>query len=73
MPPDSAETTIADQTISSSSRPAEVLMRKPRPWVGEPKNSATIAPTSASVVDIFSPLKMNGSAAGSFSRQKAGH
>jgi hypothetical protein len=32
--------------------------------VGEPKNSATMAPISASVVQIFSPLKMKGIAAG---------
>ena len=35
------------------------------PSVGEPKNSATMAPIKASVVQIFKPLKMNGAAAGS--------
>jgi hypothetical protein len=39
-------------------------MRKPMPCVGVPKNSATMAPISASVALIFSALKMNGSAAG---------
>ena len=35
------------------------------PTMGVPKNSATIAPISASVVQILRPLKMNGNAAGS--------
>ena len=35
------------------------------PTVGEPKNSATIAPIKAKVVQIFKPLKMKGAAAGS--------
>jgi hypothetical protein len=42
-----------------------VEMRNPIPTIGVPKNSATIAPISASVELIFKPLKMNGSAAGS--------
>ena len=36
------------------------------PEVGEPKNSATIAPIKAKVVQIFKPLKRNGAAAGNF-------
>ena len=44
--------------------PTSVLMRKPMPTVGVPKNSATIAPIIASVVLIFSALKINGKATG---------
>ena len=46
-------------------RAASVLMRNPSPTVGEPKNSATMAPISASVALILSALKTNGMAAGS--------
>ena len=53
------------QTMSMLRWPTSVLMRKPMPTVGVPKNSATIAPIIASVVLIFSALKMNGEAAGS--------
>ena len=35
------------------------------PTIGVPKNSATMAPISASVELIFSALKMKGAAAGS--------
>jgi hypothetical protein len=42
-------------------REASVEMRKPSPEVGEPKNSATMAPISASVALTFSAPKMNGS------------
>lgn len=45
-------------------RAASVEMRKPRPAVGEPKNSATIAPIRASVALTFSAPKMCGIAAG---------
>ena len=40
-------------------------MRNPIPTTGEPKNSATMAPISASVVEIFNPLNIKGIAAGS--------
>ena len=44
--------------------PTSVEIRKPIPTTGVPKNSATIAPISASVELILSALKMNGMAAG---------
>ena len=46
--------------------PVHVLIvpKKPIPRVGEPKNSATIAPIRARVVAIFNPLKIKGRAAG---------
>src|SRR4029078_4940340 len=47
-------------------------VRNPRPTTGVPKNSATMAPISASVELIFSALKMNGIAAGSLSFSKVG-
>jgi hypothetical protein len=56
---------ISAHTMSIAMRPASVEMRKPMPWVGVPKNSATMAPISAKVALIFKALKMNGSAAGS--------
>ena len=51
--------------MSTFMRPTSVEMRKPMPTIGVPKNSATMAPISASVELIFSALKMNGQAAGS--------
>jgi hypothetical protein len=51
--------------MSSASRPTSVEIRNPMPSVGEPKNSATIAPIKARVVQIFKPLNRNGAAAGS--------
>ena len=48
--PVSAATAISAHTTSRSSRPTSVEMRKPMPTIGVPKNSATIAPISASVV-----------------------
>ena len=48
-------------------RPTSVEMRKPMPTTGVPKNSATMAPISASVELIYSALKMKGAAAGSLS------
>ncbi len=53
--------------MSMFMRPTSVEMRKPMPTTGVPKNSATMAPISASVELIFSALKMNGPAAGSLS------
>ncbi len=47
-------------------------MRNPIPTTGEPKNSATMAPISASVDEILSPLKTKGMAAGRRSFQKPG-
>jgi hypothetical protein len=52
------------QTSGMFMRVASVEMRKPRPTVGEPKNSATMAPISASVALTLSAPKMNGMAAG---------
>jgi hypothetical protein len=57
-------TTISAQTRSSASFAASVVMRKPIPVVGDPKNSATIAPISASGALTLSAVKMKGSAAG---------
>ena len=37
------------------------------PTVGEPKNSATMAPIKAKVVQIFKPLNRKGAAAGNCS------
>ena len=45
-------------------REAWVEMRKPSPTVGEPKNSATMAPMSANVALTLSAPKMKGRAAG---------
>ena len=45
-------------------RDASVEIRKPRPEVGEPKNSATMAPIRASVALTFSAPKIKGVAAG---------
>jgi len=42
-----------------------VEIRKPIPTIGVPKNSATIAPISASVLLIFKALKTKGAAVGS--------
>ena len=50
--------------MSKASCPTEVDILNPMPRVGDPKNSATIAPIHASVVQIFKPLKINGIAAG---------
>ena len=55
---------MADQTSGMFMRVASIEMRKPRPAVGEPKNSATMAPIRASVALTLSALKMKGSAAG---------
>ena len=55
---------MAAHTSPMFSRAASVLMRKPRPSTGEPKNSATMAPINANVELIFSALKMKGSATG---------
>ncbi len=60
-----AATTMAAHTRPMFMRAASVLMRKPRPTVGEPKNSATMAPIIARVELILSALKMKGRAAGS--------
>jgi len=43
--------------MSSAMRPTSVEIRKPIPKVGVPKNSATMAPMSASVELILSALK----------------
>ena len=51
-------------TVIGKHGAASVLMRKPRPEVGEPKNSATMAPISASVALTLSAPKMKGNAAG---------
>jgi hypothetical protein len=45
------------QTISMARRPTSIEMRKPMPTIGEPKNSATMAPISARVVQIFKPVE----------------
>jgi hypothetical protein len=51
-------------------RAASVEIRKPRPTVGDPKNSATMAPIRASVALTLSAPKMNGVAAGRRSDHK---
>ena len=56
--------------MSRPMRPISVEMRKPMPTVGVPKNSATMAPISASVALIYSALKRKGKAIGSRSRHK---
>jgi hypothetical protein len=57
--------------MSIARRPTSVEMRNPMPTVGVPKNSATIAPISASVELIFKALKIKGKAAGSRSFSSA--
>ena len=52
------------QTMSIFILPTSVLMRKPMPTMGVPKNSATIAPIKAKVELILRPLKMKGKAEG---------
>ena len=59
-----AATTMAAHTSAMFIRAASVQMRKPSPEMGEPKNSATMAPISASVELILSALKTKGSATG---------
>src|SRR5206468_1702239 len=63
--PAMAAITIVAHTMSSDMRPTSVEMRNPMPSVGVPKNSATIAPISASDALIFNALNRNGIAAGS--------
>ena len=55
---------ISAHTTPRSSRAASVEMRKPMPTIGVPKNSATMAPISASVAFSFSALNTNGRAEG---------
>ena len=59
-----AATAIAPHTRAMFMRAASVEMRKPKPAVGEPKNSATMAPIRARVALTFRALKMKGSATG---------
>ena len=46
--------------MSNANLPTSEDMRKPIPLIGEPKNSATIAPINARVEHIFKPLKIKG-------------
>ena len=62
--PTALATTMVAQTRGMFMREASVEMRKPRPWVGEPKNSATMAPIRARVALTLRALKMKGSATG---------
>ena len=56
--------------MSSANLPTSEDMRKPIPFIGEPKNSATIAPISAKVEQIFNPLKTNGKADGNLNLKR---
>ena len=62
--PVTAATATAAHTRPIFMRVASVEMRKPRPEVGEPKNSATMAPIKASVAFTLSAENKNGMAAG---------
>ena len=55
---------ISAQTRSRDSEPTLVLIRKPIPTEGDPKNSATMAPINASGVQTLRPLRTKGIAAG---------
>ena len=50
--------------MSNANRPASVEILNSIPLIGEPKNSATIAPINDNVEQILSPLKINGIADG---------
>ena len=62
--PDIAATKMVAHTTSTFIRPTSMDILKPIPTMGVPKNSATIAPISASVELIFMALKIKGSAFG---------
>jgi hypothetical protein len=49
--------------MSKANLPTSVEILKPIPLIGDPKNSATIAPINARVEQILSPLKIKGIAA----------
>src|SRR5581483_337713 len=70
MMPSADAMMISDQTIGKRMRAASLEMLTPRPVVGPPKYSATIAPIMLRVVATLSALKMKGSAVGSRTLRK---